>query len=201
MSTLTIAPFNLPPQFFDRLKRAYAKPPRPYHGWSHIQAMLREYDRVSDGPGWRQPVEVALAVLFHDVVYDAGRKDNEAKSAHLAREAIEGLNRPAIDIARVVQLIELTARHGKLTQADLDLDAQHFLDCDMAILGSAPADFDAYDRAVAQEYAPHVNALLYRIGRRRFLSNLLAADRIFLSEFFHQRLDDSARANLRRALE
>lgn len=201
MSTLTIAPFNLPAAFLDRAERAYSQPPRPYHGWSHIQSVLREFDLVMNGPGWRQPVEVALAVLFHDAVYDAGRKDNEAKSAELAREAIRGLNRPAIDTERVVQLIELTARHGKLNRADLDLDAQHFLDCDMAILGSSPADFDAYDRAVAEEYAPHVNALLYRIGRRRFLSNLLGADRLFLSDFFHQRLDAAARANLRRALE
>jgi predicted metal-dependent HD superfamily phosphohydrolase len=71
----------------------------------------------------------------------------------------------------------------------------------MAILGSPPATFDAYDAAIADEYRPATNALLYRLGRRRFLSKLLDAPRIFHSEHFHTRFDAPARANLRRALE
>ena len=201
MSTLTSGLRDLPAAFLERIERAYAQPPRAYHNWSHIQAFLRELERVAAGPAWRQPFEVTLAALFHDAVYDAGRKDNEAKSAELALESItRELPDRAIDAERVRQLIMLTARHGSNTAA-VDLDAQHFLDADMAILGATPAEFDAYDRGIAEEYAPHVNTLLYRFGRRRFLSRLLDSKRIFLSDFFHDRLDAPARANLRRALE
>ena len=105
----------------------------------------------------------------------------------------------ATDVARIVTLIELTAKHGSLTPPDTD--AAHFLDADMAILGSDPATFDAYDAAIADEFRPVTNALLYRFGRRRFLSRLLDAPRIFHSEHFHTRLDAAARANLRRALD
>ena len=70
-----------------------------------------------------------------------------------------------------------------------------------AILGSDPATFDAYDAAIADEFRPVTNALLYRFGRRRFLSRLVDAPRIFHSEHFHTRLDAAARANLRRALD
>jgi len=45
-----------------------------------------------------------------------------------------------------------------------------------------------------------VPGFLYRAGRRRFLQGLLRAPRIFLSDFFDQRLDAAARANLRRQL-
>ncbi|MBS1152427.1 MAG: hypothetical protein H6Q89_4125, partial [Myxococcaceae bacterium] len=100
---------------------------------------------------------------------------------------------------RISQLILLTARHGALTPADVDPEAALFLDCDMAILGAAPEVFDRYDAAIREEYA-QVPAILYSLGRRRFLTRLLAAPRIFLSDFFHARLDAAARANLRRAL-
>ncbi len=176
---------------------AYATPPRAYHSFAHVQEVLRYLATV---PIWTTPNEVHLAALFHDAIYVAGRKDNEAKSAELARSAIETfLPKASVDVSRVVALIELTAKHGSVSPEDPD--AAHFLDADMAILGSAPATFDAYDAAIADEYRPVTNALLYRFGRRRFLARLLDAPRIFHSEHFHTRLDAAARANLRRALD
>ena len=82
----------------------------------------------------------------------------------------------------------------------VDRDAALFLDCDMAILGAGPAVFDAYDRGIAAEYRGKVPGWLFRLNRRRFLKGLLARERIFLSDFFHARLDAQARINLRRAV-
>jgi predicted metal-dependent HD superfamily phosphohydrolase len=179
---------------------AYAQPPRAYHSFTHVQEVLRHLATVSAGPGWKHPRETQLAALFHDAVYVAGRSDNEAKSAELALEAIGTfLPDEGLDTALVRRLIELTAQHGKLDRAALDEDTRLFLDCDMAILGSEPAAFDAYDAAIAVEYA-HVPKLIFRFNRRRFLKHLLEVDRIFLSDFFHARLDAAARANLRRTL-
>ncbi len=156
---------------------------------------------VAAGPGWRQPREVALALLFHDAIYEPGQRDNEARSAALARETIPRWWPAAgIDDARVAELIGLTARHGQLTPQDVDADAALMLDCDMAILAAPPAEFDAYDQAIAEEYRGHVPAFLYRINRRRFLRGVLAQPRIFLSDWFHARCDAQARANLRRAI-
>ncbi|MCF7751886.1 hypothetical protein KQ945_14095 [Bacillus subtilis subsp. subtilis] len=194
-------PMPLPAAMQADLEAAYAMPPRAYHNFSHVQAVLQHCQAVAEGPGWQQPREVQLAALYHDAIYEAGRSDNEARSAMLAREAIQrGLPDAGIDVARVAQLIELTARHGALTAADLDADAALFLDCDMAILGAPAAVFDAYDRGIAEEYAGHVPGFLFRLNRRRFLKQLLLKPRIFLSDFFHQRLDHAARANLRRRI-
>ncbi|MBM4779303.1 MAG: hypothetical protein GQE15_16470 [Archangiaceae bacterium] len=192
-----IPPINIPEGLMRAVVAAYASPPRAYHSFTHVQEVLKHLSTV---PDWAHPNEVFLAALFHDAVYVAGRKDNETKSAELARQAIDTfLPRAGLNVDLVTRLIELTAKHGSVTPPDPD--AAHFLDADMAILGSDPATFDAYDAAIADEYRPVTNALLYRLGRRRFLSKLLDAPRIFHSDHFHARFDAPARLNLRRALE
>jgi predicted metal-dependent HD superfamily phosphohydrolase len=196
----------LPPAQLQALEAAYATPPRAYHGFDHVREVLRHFDAVAAGPGWVQPDEVRLAVLYHDAIYDAGRRDNEARSAAFAlAEIARWLPDAPLDRARVAELIELTARHGQLSAHEFGktavaIDTCHFLDCDMAILGAAPEAFDAYDRAIAAEYRGHVPDWLFRINRRRFLKALLARPRIYLSDFFHARLDAQARANLRRVV-
>ncbi len=57
----------------------------------------------------------------------------------------------------------------------------------------------AYDAAIAREYA-HLPREAYAAGRRAFLGTLAAAPRIYLSDYFHARLDTQARANLAAAL-
>jgi len=195
-----LVPLALSPAQWAELHAAYASPPRAYHHWGHIEAVMRHYAEVAAGPGWTQPREVALALLFHDAVYEPGRRDNEARSAELARATLARWWPDAgIDHERVAGLIELTARHGQLAPADVDPEAALMLDCDMAILAAPAEGFEAYDQAIAEEYRGHVPAFLFRINRRRFLRDLLARPRIFLSDYFHQRLDAAARANLRRA--
>lgn len=191
----------LPQDQLDAVQAAYGTPPRAYHNFAHVQEVLRHYDEVAEGPGWNRPEEVRLAVLYHDAIYEAGRKDNEARSAQLAVEHIaRWLPDRGIDAARVAELINLTARHGTLQAQDVDRDAALFLDCDMAILGADPGVFAAYDRGIAAEYRGVVPAWLFKLNRRRFLKALLGKERIFLSDWFHQRLDARARTNLRRAV-
>ncbi|HEY4529620.1 MAG TPA: hypothetical protein VIG97_04730 [Luteimonas sp.] len=196
----------LPPGMLEELRAAYASPPRAYHHFGHVEAVLGHFDDVARDPGWTRPREVWLATLYHDAIHVPGRRDNEARSAALAMaEIARWLPGEGIDARHVGHLIELTARHGTLSPGDLGAgpdgdDCRNFLDCDMAILGAAPAAFDAYDRAIALEYAGVVPAWLYRINRRRFLRGLLGRERIFLGDDFHARLDAAARANLRRVL-
>ena len=198
--TLTL-PFDLPDEQRSALEAAYATPPRAHHNFEHVREVLRRYDEAAHGPGWTQPNEVALAVLYHDAIYEAGRKDNETRSAQLAAEHVaRWMPDRGIDVPRVTELIELTARHGVLEPNDVDEEAALFLDCDMAILGAEAPVFDAYDRGIAAEYRAVVPGWLFRINRKRFLKSLLGRERIYLSPFFHQRLDAQARNNLRRAV-
>jgi len=196
---MDLIPMPLPADQLAEIEAAHAQPPRAYHNFGHVQALLQHHRDVAAGPGWRQPREVALAMLYHDAVYEAGRGDNEARSAMMARAAIaRWLPDAGVDAERVAALIELTARHGRLRGDELDADAALFLDADMAILGAPAAVFDAYDRGIAEEYRGKVPGLLFRLNRRRFLKGVLAQPRIFFSDFFHERYDAQARANLRR---
>ncbi len=197
---MSVDDLDLPDAQRSALEAAYASPPRAYHNFGHVQDVLRQYHAVAQGPGWRQPREVQLAVLYHDAIYQAGRGDNEARSAELASQAIaHWLPDQGVDTERVMQLIQLTARHGGLKPGDVDPEAALFLDCDMAILAAPPAVFDAYDAGIAREYRAVVPGWMFRRKRRQFLKGLLARERIYLSDFFHARLDGGARDNLRRA--
>jgi predicted metal-dependent HD superfamily phosphohydrolase len=147
--------------------------------------------------GWQRPRESFCAVLLHDAVYVAGASDNEVCSAALARKLFAEV--PDLDLNAVERLILLTASHGKIIPAEVDRDTALFLDCDMSILGTPPAVYAAYEQQIAVEYA-HIPRVLFRRGRRRFLEHLLAQPRIFLSDEFHQRLDQQARVNLSSAL-
>lgn len=195
------APLTVPAPQWAALDAAYASPPRAYHNLDHVHEVLRHFATVDAGPGWIQPREVYLAILYHDAVYQAGRGDNEARSAELAHAHVtRWLPQAGIDACRVEELIRLTARHGRVRPGDVDRDAALFLDCDMAILGADADAFDAYDRSIEIEYRDQMPAWLYRRNRRRFLKALLEKDRIFVSDFFHARLDGVARQNLQRAL-
>jgi predicted metal-dependent HD superfamily phosphohydrolase len=194
------APFSLSPALADALTAAYATPPRAYHHLGHVAEVLAEFDTAADEAPWQRPAEVVAAILFHDAIYVAGRTDNEARSADLARARLADAGLP-VDLDRVAHLITLTARHGALTPADVadDPDAARFLDADLAILGAPPDAYDRYEQAIAAEYAA-IPPAAYRDGRRRFLARLLAAPRRFLSDAAHARLDGPARANLTRAV-
>jgi len=187
------APLKVSPEVEQLLVTHYSEPDRAYHNLTHIAEVLGWFDLVAEEVGWDAPVDVYLAILFHDAIYDptAPHGDNEARSAKLAQR--HGARE------HTAALILLTARHGKVSRAEIDRDAAHFLDCDTAILGSAPDAFDAYDAAIAAEYT-HVPPDAYRVGRRSFLEKMLVRPRIFLSDFFHDRLHAAARANLERAI-
>ncbi|MDN5781921.1 MAG: hypothetical protein L0H23_07860 [Luteimonas sp.] len=199
-------PLVLPEAQLAELAAAYETPPRAYHNFDHVREVLRHHADVAAGPGWTQPEETRLAVLYHDAVYEAGRSDNEARSAEMAVAAIaRWLPRVGIDAARVSELIELTARHGQFSPGDFGEgavadDTRHFLDCDMAILGAEPEVFDAYDRGIAAEYRGKIPGWIFRLNRRSFLKALLGRPRIYLSPVFHERYDAQARVNLRRAV-
>ena len=178
------------------LERRYSEPHRAHHGVHHIDALARLFEDVQRGPAWRRPLEVALAILYHDAVYVPGRSDNEACSARLAREALGG---HWVDIDRVETLILATANHCRDVDALRDEDLAHFLDADMSILGAPPAVYDAYVAGVRSEYAG-VPEGLFTAGRRAFLESLLARATIFHSQFFSARFEASARANMAREL-
>jgi predicted metal-dependent HD superfamily phosphohydrolase len=197
-------PFAVSPALASELARCYASPPRAYHHLGHVVDVLGWFDWAQAGQAgqaWQRPGEVCAAVLFHDAVYVAGARDNELRSAEQARRAIEDHDElRGLDGARVSELIELTARHGKLSPGDVDAEAARFLDCDLAILASPRDRYRRYCDEIADEYRA-IPAGAYRAGRRAFVHGLLARPQLFLSESFRGELEAPARDNLRGEVE
>lgn len=189
-------PFALPSTIATKLIASYAEGTRAYHDLSHVVELFGHFGACET---WHEPAPVALAILLHDAVYDARATDNEEKSAQLL-EAMVRDTELAPDAARAAALVRLTATHGAALPGALDDDAARFLDCDLAILGADAARYEAYEAAIAVEYA-HLPRPVYRFGRARFLGKLLERERIFLTEPFHRRYDAPARANLERAVD
>jgi predicted metal-dependent HD superfamily phosphohydrolase len=184
----------LPAGFWQAARDAYEGPGRAYHGPAHLEDVLLRYDELC----WKQPLEALIALAWHDAVLVPGAHDNELRSAQLAREAIARWA-PAANAGAVARMIELTARHGHLSPAEVDEDEAKVLDCDLAIVGAASEVFDAYERGIAQEYSAYPPEA-YAAGRAAFLSNLLSREPIFLSPEMRERFEAPARRNLRRSL-
>src|SRR6185436_9293929 len=76
-----------PAGWYEKLTAAYAEPQRHYHNQQHIAECLAEFDRARHLT--QQPVELELALWFHDAVYEPKASDNEEQSAALAQHCLE----------------------------------------------------------------------------------------------------------------
>jgi predicted metal-dependent HD superfamily phosphohydrolase len=176
----------------EQLAQAYGEPHRHYHTLDHIGALLALLDR--HGRGAADPDALRLAILFHDVVYDPTRHDNEQASAAVAAERLARLGFAESLVAKVAHYI-IATRHDRPTEAMGDADLALLLDLDLSILAAAPGDYRAYAGAVRREYA-FVPDHLYRPGRRRVLEGFLARERIYLTKPLYALWEEPARANV-----
>jgi predicted metal-dependent HD superfamily phosphohydrolase len=134
-----------------------------------------------------------LAILFHDVIYDPRRSDNEEKSAALARTRLALLGLSDDVVAKVEHWIHATKHVQDFKTSDRDLSV--LLDLDLSTLAVASAEYRAYADAIRREYR-HVPDELYRAGRRRVLEGFLARDRIYRTDELHELWEEPARANI-----
>lgn len=149
----------------DLLQR-WREPHRAYHTCQHLHETLQGLQ------AWRPPFgsgPLALALFFHDAVYDPRRADNEEASAQLAREALGALGLDAPTLLTVGRLIAVT-RHAKRPEGE---DEKWMVDLDLSILGASPARYAQYRTQVRQEYA-HVPDPDFRRGRLALVERFLA---------------------------
>ena len=119
-----------PANEYDELMRRYGEEHRAYHTRQHLEecltwlALVRAQCAHAD--------EIALALWYHDAIYQPRRADNEALSAAwlelVARQA--GIATPATE--RMRELV-LATRHDAVPSG---ADAQILVDIDLSILGA-----------------------------------------------------------------
>lgn len=171
----------------------YAEPHRAYHNLRHLEECFGHFDAVEHLA--RRPGEVAIALWFHDAIYDTHATDNETRSAEWARDVVEKTGGSIEVAARVADLILATRHATGPTQGDAAL----LVDIDLAILGAPEPRFDEYEDQIRREYG-WVPEPLFRATRSRILGEFLARPRIYSTDFFAERRERPAQANLRRAI-
>lgn len=185
-----------PQALCDRLLRAWRRWPRRYHGTRHLLACVQAAHE------WRalqhDPEAIAWALWFHDAVYVPWRRDNEARSAELARMAALGLGLAPAFAERVHHLVMVTA-HGQSPAPVQDRDADWVLDIDLGVLGQPHAVYERYARDVRREYF-WVLPWTWRKGRGAVLRHFLAQPAIYRTLAFRERYEQAARANLQHEL-
>ncbi len=170
-----------------QLLERWNEPHRHYHGAPHLLAVLEALDALTERT---VPHEVALAAWFHDAIYHGTSHDEEA-SAQLARSCLAGILAPA-QVAEVARLVALTATHDPAAH---DAAGQLLCDADLAILGSAPAEYSRYVAGVRKDYA-HVPDADYAKGRSAVVRQLLALDPLFSTPEAQHLWAAPARSNL-----
>lgn len=177
-----------------RVTAAYSGRDRHYHNLQHLEECLLALDGAQSLAA--QPRVVEMALWFHDVVYDSQSSTNEEDSADLAAICLSEAALGATHIENVRQLILATKTHRPGATGD----AAVICDIDLAILGSSPQRFDAYERGIRAEYS-WVPKVFYRQKRAEILAGFLARPAIYATKLFREEFEQNARANLAAALQ
>ena len=181
-------------EIFNELTWRYREKHRHYHDFSHIAHCLSELKQA-----WRlarDPDKVAMALWFHDVIYETNRDDNEEKSADLAKDACRKMQLPDSFGERVSELVLSSKYHRGRPD---DPDEQLFTDIDLSSWGKPHEEFKRDTTKIRAEYS-WVPEDVFRSKRAEILYEFLKRPRIYSTDLFLQKYETRARENLKRSI-
>ena len=178
-------------EIHQRLLDGYREPQRHYHTLAHIEQCLGMFDQCKSLAS--EPDALELAVWFHDAIFEPGKPDNEKRSAQLYLQLSKGVHdektRSLVD-----RLIMATLHDGS---SMTDSDAKYMVDIDLSSFGLSWEEFLQDSQNLRRESAALSDAEYYR-RKTDFQNWLLAKERFYQSDYFAERLETRARANLAR---
>ena len=189
-----VAPLLPNPQAtWQQLASHHSEPHRHYHTLDHVTACLNWLDQYRHLA--EDPLCIELALWAHDVIYDPRASGNEARSADWFAQQFADSTLTDAQRDRVHTLILATIHPHPPTDADMAL----LQDIDLSILGADIELYDRYEGSIRQEY-DFVPEEAFRKGRSGVLRSFLDQDVIYHTAELSERLEMSARNNLKRAL-
>jgi pantetheine-phosphate adenylyltransferase len=140
---------------------------RSFHNLDHLNDII---DQINESSAFglideKQKEKLYLTALFHDIIYEPTRGDNEEKSADFFMNICQEKNNP--DILDIRDAILDTKTHQSSTPL-----AESFNKLDMNIV---ERDFDqllGWEKGIHREYSSYGNDA-YKMGRLQFLESLL----------------------------
>lgn len=180
-------------EYVERGLRNFYKYPneRKYHNWEHVENCLLELEAVDLEHSLIEKPLIALAIFYHDCIYEPLEKDNEERSAERAFIDISVLGFTLSQVKRVYDLILLTKHNSKCDYSS----GQVLMDIDLAILGKDFSIFEEYEKGIRAEYAS-VPDLTYKAERIKFLVSILQKPKIYQTEYFRNKYESNARSNI-----
>lgn len=176
-----------------RLLDGYREPGRFYHTLDHIEHCIATFDDcrslVDD------PDALELAIWFHDVIYEPGKPDNEARSAQLYLQLSDGVHDDATR-GLVDRLIMATLHLGCSLP---DREAAYMVDIDLSSFG-LPWDEFLRDSENLRREATHLDDAQYHDKAKAFHQSLRARARFYYTDFFADRYEARAHQNIERYL-
>ncbi len=177
---------------FDELVGLYHEAHRCYHTMSHVEHCLMQMDAGAKAMGGNDAVEMAL--WYHDAIYDPRSSDNEQRSAELFKKRARAV--VTDDFCETVcRLIDVTT-HKNSPVTD---DEKFVVDVDLSGFGLPWQAFNDDSTRVRREYL-HLSDEQFVDGQRRFLQSLLDRKSVYSTDFFRERYETVARANIARQL-
>ncbi|AJH14939.1 HD domain-containing protein [Myroides profundi] len=181
-------------ELWEEVESSYSSIERCYHTLIHLENILEQLIEVKDQiNNWDA---VLFTLFYHDIVYDALKGDNEERSANIA---LKQMSRVGIkeEICEIVTKQIIATKSHVLTE---DRDTNYFLDADLSILGQSFDLYIAYFKEVRKEYSIYPDDV-YNPGRLKVLKHIILMDKIFKTEYFYNKLEVQARANIIKELE
>ena len=185
--------FSEPQKIFNKLIATYSEKQRAYHTVQHLYECLVLLESIR--ANLNDANAVALALWFHDAVYDPQAKDNELKSAELFEQYVAH-NLSADVVQKIKRWIVATQKH----ESTHELDLQFLLDIDLAILAASPIRFAEYEQQIQKEYA-WVDSEIYSLKRKEVLAHFYQTEPLYQTEYFQQNFEQRAKSNLKNIVD
>jgi len=180
-------------EFWNRIVDNHTCHKRFYHTLEHLHNLLPQLQQVkSEIRDWNS---VLFALYYHDIIYNATKSNNEAKSADFALEEMLKLNVDNQTVVNCKAIILATKKHERSHLEDIN----YFTDADLSILGADWKTYENYTQNVRKEYAMYPK-VFYSMGRKKVLKHFLDMTIIFKTNYFSHRYEQQARINLNREL-
>lgn len=167
----------------------YHTPVRHYHTLVHAlsvataaRRLMLITDRKTD---YERIMDVYLAGLWHDAVYNVGSKDNESASAGMFSLFYPGRE-------NVARLISSTTITDHLSEEPVDVQLACLLDADLLSLSN---DFDSFMRS---NHGICVEGELTRRAHSAFLMRFLSKRSIYRTAYMKEHYEQVARENISR---
>lgn len=138
---------------------------RHYHNLNHLLSLTEDIDNIYKGKVSEKEYEkLILTSLFHDIIYDPTRTDNEEKSAEFFINCC--LEKSDKDILEIKQAILDTKTHNSTNSL-----SEKFNKLDMSIVEKDYDKLVEWENGIYNEYKSFGS--IYKIKRLEFLESLL----------------------------